>query len=87
MSDSKVTKNFKVILGGIPMFRLSWNLLRVINGPHEGDELSRDNPVKIPILHFFIIFILSRVKILKTVPPELTCNFETLQTVIDLDTK
>ena len=45
MCDSKVTEYFEVILWGIPMLWLARYLLSVVYGTHEGNKLSRDNPV------------------------------------------
>ncbi len=69
--DSKVTEYFKVILRGITVLWLARNLLSVVYGAHECNKLSWNDPVKIAILDLFIVLILSRVKILKAIPPQL----------------
>lgn len=69
--NSKVTEYFEVILWGIPVLWLARYLLSIVYGAHEGNKLSRDNPVQVTILNLFVVFILSRVKILKTVPAKL----------------
>ena len=55
----------------------------LINGSHKGQELARDNPVKIAVLYLLIMLVLSRIESLKIVPSKSDSMLETLQTVLD----
>jgi hypothetical protein len=61
-------ENFKVILGGIPMLRFARWLVILVNRTHKSDKLPWNDPVEVTILNLFIVFILSRIKILEAIP-------------------
>lgn len=42
--------------------------LVTVNWSHKGDELARNNPVEIAILHLFVMFVLSGVELFEVVP-------------------
>ena len=44
------------------------NGVSLVNGSHEGQELARDDPVEITILHLLVVLVLPRIKSLEIVP-------------------
>ena len=68
MCHSKMLENFKVILGGVPMLRFPRWLVILVNWTHKSDKLPWNDPVEVTILNLFIVFILSRIKILEAIP-------------------
>ena len=68
--DAEVPEDLDVVLGCVPVLGLTWHLLGVVDGPHECDELARDDPVEVPVLNFLVILVLLGVEILKAVPPQ-----------------
>ena len=68
MCHSKMLENFKVILCGIPMLRFARWLVILVNWTHKCDKLPWNDPVEVTILNLFIVFILSRIKILEAIP-------------------
>lgn len=65
MGDAKMLKDLQVVLGAITALLRAW---RIINGTHEGYESIRNDPVKISILHFFVVLVLLVIKIAELVP-------------------
>ena len=55
----------------------------LINGSHEGQELARDDPVEISVLHLLVVLVLSRIESLEIVPSKSNCVLKALQAVLD----
>lgn len=56
-------------------------LITHVNWTHEGYELAWDNPVKIAVLNFFVVFVLLHVEGFKVVPIAFNCFLKPLQAV------
>jgi hypothetical protein len=59
-------KNLQVVFRTVSALLGAW---WIIHWTHESDESIWNDPVKIPIFHFFIVFILLVIKIAELVPP------------------
>ena len=55
----------------------------LIDRSHEGQELAGDNPVKITVLHLFVVFVFPRIESLKVVPSEPYRVLQPLQAMQD----
>lgn len=62
----QMLKYFGVAGGRMAIARLL--TLITVDWSHEGDELPRDNPVKVTIFNFLVMLILSGVELIKVVP-------------------
>jgi hypothetical protein len=73
-------KDLDVVFGSVapPLM-----LVDVVEGPHEGNKLARDDPIQIAILHLFVVLILLVVKLFELVPPKLDSPLKALQAVLD----
>jgi hypothetical protein len=60
-----VVKHLQVVLWGVAS---SLKLVDVVQWAHKGDELTRNNPVEVSVLYFFIIFIFFVIEFFETVP-------------------
>ena len=55
----------------------------LVNGSHKGQELARDDPVEISVLHLLVVLVLSRIESLEIVPSKSDCVLKALQAVLD----
>jgi hypothetical protein len=54
----------------------------LIDGTHEGKELTWNDPVKVTILNFFIVFILLDIEGLVIIPSLVYCKLKSLDTML-----
>ena len=79
MSHTEVPEHLQVVLWTVA----STIWAHLVHRAHERNELARQHPVEVPILHFLVIFILFVVELPKVVPAETHTDFEALQAVED----
>lgn len=84
MRHSKVLEDLEVVLWAVSVPLILLSSRSLLHRPHKGDELSRDHPVEVPILHLFIVFILSWVEVFEAVPAQANCSLKAFKAVIDL---
>ncbi len=53
-------------------------------GSHEGDELTRDDPVEVAILYHFVVLVLQVVEVREVVPSQRNRDFETFHHFVGL---
>lgn len=68
-----------IIFGSIAA---SLKLVDVIKRSHKSYEFTGNNPIKIAIFNFFIVFIFFVIKLLEIVPSKFYGEFEALQAVL-----
>lgn len=77
-------KNLYVILRGVAHSFISLEVFGwLIHRPHQCHKLLGNDPIEIAIFKFFIVLVLSIVKILKAVPSQFHGIFKSLQTLVD----
>jgi hypothetical protein len=81
---SKMFEHFQIVLCGVPVLWLARRLMVSVYRTHKGYKLAWNDPVQVSIFYLFIVFILSRVEILKAVPSELCGNLQALEAMIYL---
>ena len=62
---------------------ITMNGVSLVYRSHEGQELARDDPVKISVLYLFVVLIFTSVKSLEVVPSMLNSELESLQALED----
>lgn len=55
--------------------------VRLLDGPHEGHELARNDPVKVAVLDLLVVLVVLRLERVVSVPPELDGILQSLQTL------
>ena len=79
MGHTEVLEHLQVVLWTIT----STIWAHLVYWTHECNELARQHPVKVPIFHLLVIFILLVVELPEVVPAEAHTDFEALQAVED----
>ena len=78
--DFEVLEHLDVVLRGVATAVV---LAHVVEGTHKGDELVRDDPIEVTVLHSLVVLVLLVVELLEVVPAEFDCKFEPLEAMID----
>ena len=79
VSDVEVFKDLQII------FRcVASPFSHVVDGPHEGNEFSRDYPIHISIFDLSIVIVLFRIEVFERVPTKFDSNLQSLETVKNL---
>lgn len=82
--NSKMFKNLYVILRGVAHSFISLKVFRwLVNWTHQCHELLGNDPIEITIFKFFIVLVLSIIKILEAVPSQFHGIFKSLQALVD----
>jgi len=83
-SYSKMFKNLYVILRGVAHSFISLKVFRwLVHWTHQCHKLLGNDPIEIAIFKFFIVLVLSIIKVLKAVPSQFHGIFKSLQTLVD----
>lgn len=76
--DAKVLEHLDVVLRSVAPLRLPWQR---VDGPHERDELVRDDPVEVSVFDFLVILVLLVVKFSEYVPAKANSKLQALEAV------
>jgi len=76
----EVAKHLQVVFRSVAT---SLELVDVVQGSHECDELAGNDPVEVTVLDFLVVLVLLVVKIFEAVPAELDGVLQALQAVLD----
>lgn len=79
-SDMKVLENVHIAGGRMSITTLG---IPLVNGAHKGNELTRDDPVEVPVFDSLIMLVLLDVEGVEVVPALLDAELETFKAVKD----
>lgn len=77
---AKMLKDLNVVVSAITLLFLAWGC---VDWAHKCNEFVGNDPVKVTVLYFLVVFILLVVELFEVIPAEANSKLQTLQTVVD----
>jgi len=78
--DSEVLEHLNVVVSAVSLLFLA---LRGVDWTHKRNELVGNNPIKVSVFNFLVVFVLFVVKLFEVVPAEAHCKLQPLQAVVN----